>query len=189
MEFDDIELIALRDVWFTRMRQPGVSEDFRMRRIFREYSQKFHTPLHEVYELPMEFVVQAWIEEIYEDFKDEDLLAEVQSLLKTRDQVLAERKAEDADDAEMWLMEGDIKKSELAAKKIEDAVKALGQVTSLFGRGATHEEKKAGMKLSKPAELTNVQVKPGQKIVMSFENVDLEADSFGLLSDPAPKAK
>jgi hypothetical protein len=187
-DFSDIELIALRDVWLTRLRQPGVSEDFHLRRIFREYSQKFFTPLHLVYELPVEFVVQAWIEDVYEDWKDEDLEKEARSLTKPREQLLLERRLEDADDAEMYILGQEVKKSEEAAKKIEEAVKALGNVASML-RPPTAEEKITGGKLSKPAELTNVKVDPGRKIEMSFETIDLDQDSFGLLDKPEPKAK
>jgi len=188
LDFNAIELLALRDVWFARQRRPGVSADFHVRRIFREYSQKFFTPLHEVYELPIDFVVTAWIEDIYEDFKDEDLLKEVQNLIKTEEQLLAERRREDESDADMWLLEKDIKQSEGAAKKLEDAVKALGDAASLFRqRAPTHEEKAVGARMSKPVSLVNTQVVPGESISISFEDVDLDSDSFGLLSDPKPQ--
>jgi hypothetical protein len=187
LDFSDIELIALRDVWLTRLRLPGVSEDFHIHRIFREYSKKFVTPLHEVYDLPVEFVVQRWMEDLYEDWKDEDLIAEAVSLLKPHDKVMAERRMEDADDAEMFLLGEDVKRSEAAAKKMEDAIKALSGVASML-RGPTLEEKVTGGRLSKPSELANVKVDPGKKIEMSFGNFDLDADSFGLLDEPAPKS-
>lgn len=188
MDFTELELIALRDVWFSRQRRGGVSSDFHVRRIMREYSQKFVTPLHEVYELPIEFVVTAWLEDLYEDWKDEDLLQEVRTLSKSVDQILAERRREDAADADMWLFKKDIERSEGAAKKLEEAVKALGEAASLFKRPMTHEEKKMGMRLTKSPELTNTtpKVVPGERIQIKFENVDLDADSFGLLSDPKP---
>lgn len=184
MDFSDIELTALRDVWFTRSRREGVSEDFHLRRIFREYSQKFYTPLHEVYELPIEFVVRAWMEDLYEDWKDEDLIREAESITKSTEQILEERKREDGDEAEMWLLAEDIRKSEGAMKKMEDAVKALKQVGTMF-REPTHEEKVTGAgRLSKPSEMANVRVEPGRKIEMSFGDVDLDQDGFGLLDDP-----
>lgn len=185
MDFTELELIALRDVWFSRQRRGGVSSDFHLRRIMREYSQKFVTPLHEVYDLPVEFVVQAWLEDLYEDWKDEDLLQEVKSLSKTVDEIRAERRREDANDADMWLFKKEIEHHEGAAKKLEDAVKALGDAVGMFRRPLTHEEKMmGGTRMTKQAELINTKVAPGENISIKFEDVDLDADSFGLLSDP-----
>ncbi len=190
MDFNDIELIALRDVWFARMRRRGMSEDFHLRRIMREYSQKFHTALHEVYDLPIAFVVTAWMEDIYEDYKDEDLLKEAKELIKSPEQRLAERRREDESDADMWLFKKDIERSEGAAKKLEDAVKSVMDAASMFRQGPrmprplTHEERMVGTRLDKPVEMLNARVTPGESISITFEDVDLDSDSFGLLSDP-----
>ena len=199
MDFSDIELLALRDVWFSRHRREGVSKDFHMHRIFREYSKKFTTPLHEVYELPIDFVVTRWMEEVYEDYKDEDLLKEAKQLTRTPEEILAARRKEDEADADMWLFEKSVAVSEAQAKKLENAVKETLTAIDKFRpptplpRPLTHEEKMTGgNRLSKPVEMTNVKVVPGEMISIKFEDVDLDAiDSFGLLDDPKeePKSK
>jgi len=195
MDFSDIELIALRDVWFSRHRIPGVSPDFHLHRIFREYSQKFFTPLHEVYDLPTDFVVARWMEEIYEDYKDEDLLKEAKNLTKSQEQILAERRREDMADADMWLFEKDIARSEAMAKKLEGAVKETLTALDKFrpptprqrNRPMTHEEKLVGAYMLPEVDMINTKVVPGEKISITFEDVDLDADSFGLLDDPKAK--
>ena len=175
------------------MRHPGLSADFHLRRIMREYSQKFFTPLHEVYELPIPFVITAWMEEVYEDYKDEDLLKEAKELIKTHEQRLAERRREDESDADMWLFKKDIERSEKMAKKLEDAVRGVMDMASMFRtlppaqRPLTHEERMVGGRMDKPAEFINTKVKPGEGISITFEDVDLDSDSFGLLTDPKPQ--
>jgi hypothetical protein len=186
MDFTDIELTALRDVWFTRHRRPGVSAEFHIHRIFREYSQKFFTPLHQVYDLPVEFVVTRWMEEIYEDYKDEDLIKEAKALTKSQDTLLAERRREDEKDVDMWLFERDIARSEKAAKNLEELVKETMTAFDRF-RPMTHEEKIVGSRMSQPVEMTNTKIVPGEKISIKFEEVDLDSDSFGLLDDPKAK--
>jgi hypothetical protein len=193
-EYSDLELISFRDVWFTRQRRPGVSDDFHVRRIMREYSQKFHTPLHVVYELPLHFVMRAWLEDVYENMKDEDMVKEARALTQDQDALMAARRAEDASDADMWLFKKDLERGEAAAKKLEDAVKAIGQVTSglkqLAQRPMTHEERMVGARMDKEVQLTNVKVVPGQQIKIQFADIDLDAvDGFGLLEDPKPPTK
>lgn len=190
-DFKDLELIALRDVWFARQGRSGVSKDFHIRRIFREYSQKFFTPLHEVYELPIEFVVQAWLEDLYEDWKDEELLKEAQGLTRSIEDFMAARRREDVADADMYEFQKDIDRSEQAAKKLEDAVRNLGGAVDAFRRARpmTEEERLTGARLSKPVEMTNVKVVPGQEIRIKFEEFDLEADSFGLRDDAKKQPK
>lgn len=186
MDFTDIETIALRDVYFTRTKREGVSEDFHLRRIFREFSQKFHTPLHMVYDLPTEFVVQAWVEEFYEDCDNDALLREITATVKPIEQLLQERRKEDEVDAETYLIQRDMVESEKKMKKIEEAVKALTASVSML-KPPTHEDQKTGRRHSAEAEMSNVKVKPGERISMTFGNVDLEGDSFGLLDDPKTK--
>ncbi len=182
-DFADIEAVALRDVYFSRTKRLGASDDFHIRRILREYSQKFHTPLHVVYDLPLDFVVRAWLEEFYEDCTEEVMLKEINVAIKPLAQLMEERRREDEMDADTWLAQEDIRRSESAVKKIEDAVRSLTQGLSML---RTPEEQKTGHRHSAPAEMSNVQVKPGEKIKMTFGNVDLEGDSFGLLDDPKP---
>ena len=57
-------------------------------------------------------------------------------------------------------------------KKIEEAVRALGNASSLL-RPPTLEEKVTGARLDRPAELANVKVKPGESIRMELYSKSL----------------
>lgn len=67
-DFDRIEAIrirALRAVW-----RPD--HEALMRRIFRWYSEKYHTPLHLVQDLPEEDILQTWFEVQYQELPPEE---------------------------------------------------------------------------------------------------------------------
>jgi len=175
MNYRTHEIVALRDVWFSRLRKDGGSPDYDLRRIFREYSKLFHTPLHVVHELPVDFVVRAWLEEIYEKFENEDLRAEALDLLRTEEDLIAAKLREDEDDAYAFNALREESKVEVAIKKLEDAMKAVRKIP-LFGS-----------KSGEP-ELTNVKgPKIQEGITMRFEPggaLDEEDDSFGILEKP-----
>lgn len=58
-------------------------EEAWLRHIFRWYSRTFHTPLHQVEELPIEDVLQAFYEDRYEDMEEEERKKEIAELLET----------------------------------------------------------------------------------------------------------
>jgi hypothetical protein len=176
MEFRDVELVALRDVYLSKLRRPGVSPDFHLRKIFREYSKLFHTPLHVVHELPIEFVVQAWLEEHYETYSMEDLRAEVVEHTRTHEDLMAARRAEDEADAETFLIIQDEARAMKAVKsirKLEDAVR--GMQTALTPFIPKDRDTELASNRTKPKEIP-------QGITMRFEDVDLDQDSFGILN-------
>lgn len=74
--------------------------DYTMRRIYRWYSKTFHTPLHVVEDLPVEFILQNYWEAQYEDMDDQSLDHEVKTLTKTPEETRAEDKAWDEQQAE-----------------------------------------------------------------------------------------
>lgn len=75
-------------------------EDYFYRRVFRWYSEKFHTPLHEVYELPFEFVLQHYFEVQYEAMDDQRRAAEVDRLKLNKEQRWKRMLKEEAEKAD-----------------------------------------------------------------------------------------
>jgi primosomal protein N' len=49
------------------------------RKVCRWYSEKYHTPLHQVFDIPWEFVLTCYYEDSFEKMKEEDLEYEVKS--------------------------------------------------------------------------------------------------------------
>ncbi len=177
MEFRDVELIALRDVYLSKLGLPGVSKDYTLRKIFREYSKLFHTPLHEVHDLPVEFVVHAWLEEHFEAYSQADLRAEVADHTRTIEDLMAARAEEDATDAETFLIIQDEERAQKAVagiKKLEDAVRSMKGAIDTF---RMKKDKDPELVMSTPKAIP-------QGITMRFEDVDLDQDSFGILDNP-----
>lgn len=74
---DAIRVLALREAWAASHdpvdpKSPRHSPEYEIRRIFRAYSKRFHTPLHAVYELPLSFVLEHYFEDVYEDMAARD---------------------------------------------------------------------------------------------------------------------
>lgn len=64
---------------------------FRIRRVFRWYSHRFHTPLHLVEELPTDAVLQTYYEWLYDEHMDhDDVIDEARELLKSEEERLAD---------------------------------------------------------------------------------------------------
>ena len=77
------------------------------RRIFRWYSKNFSTPLHEVADLPLEDVLQAYYEDTYERL-DKDQIEPIRArLAETDDDRLRrlEEEEENAEDDDAWIKE------------------------------------------------------------------------------------
>jgi hypothetical protein len=179
MGYSEIEAITLRDVYLDRLKLPGVSHDFHLRRIFREYSQTFHTPLHVVYELPLDFVFQAWLEEYYEKQKDADLRTEAIAMTKDPAVLAEERRREDEQDADTYLFILEERKLQENMKKMEQVVQKLKQTMPFVAP-------------DREVPIATVPVKPKrpeEEITMRFEDVDFEADSFGPFERPTPEDK
>lgn len=82
-----LRIQALRGVW-----KPD--HDSTLRRVFRWYSEKFHTPLHEVPDLPLEDILLNWFEVHYEQMEPEEKHNLGLELLETPE----ERRKRESDD-------------------------------------------------------------------------------------------
>lgn len=89
---DDIRILAIQAVT-----DEESDPEYKLRKIFRFYSSKFHTPLHKVQDLPLEEVLQAYFETIYETMESADIDEEIKLLLETPEQKQARINKEAAD--------------------------------------------------------------------------------------------
>jgi hypothetical protein len=74
--YEALRIIALRGAY-----KPDSESNLRY--VMRWYSKTFHTPLHEVYDLPLEDIWMAFFEERYHDMEREDLEEEVRKALES----------------------------------------------------------------------------------------------------------
>lgn len=70
------------------------------RHVFRWYSKEFHTPLSDVYDLPLDFVLQHYWEARYEAMDDAKRVAERDRLRETEEQAWKRMLREEADRAD-----------------------------------------------------------------------------------------
>lgn len=80
--------------------------EYFLRKIFRWYSKTFSTPLLDVYDLPLEHVLQEFYEERYEAMDDQAREEELADALETADDIKARMETEDLEKvAEFQLLE------------------------------------------------------------------------------------
>lgn len=73
-----LKLLAAREVWASLEHDPAdpksprPSDEYDYRRVCRWYSERFHTPLHAVFDLPVDFVWQQYFEVYFEQLAADD---------------------------------------------------------------------------------------------------------------------
>ena len=88
--YEAIKLLALRSVL-----KPD--PDYFVRKICRWFSTTYHTPISQVYDMPIEEVLQAYFEAKYDAMDPDDLQAELATTVETEDQRRERLLAEDFD--------------------------------------------------------------------------------------------
>jgi hypothetical protein len=155
-------------------------KEYFIRRTLRWYSKTFHTPLHEVEDIPLEVVLQAFYEEHFEAMSQEDREAERQDLLVTKEQRYKQILAEEAEEAELFEI-GKILAAEEEKKRKEASTKKTEQIAEI--------QHKTGPILPMPMPETDLPsgiptVLP-EGISMSFaDDADFDIDSDGLGAEP-----
>lgn len=123
--FDAIRWQALRDVWFDRDDKDGGDPGYFLRKVHRWYSRNLNTPLHLVYDLPTEDVLQAYYETLYEDMTDEEMETHIKDHAVS-DEELERRKQKsqvlDSFDEEL-IREAQAQNAAHAVKTLEEALK------------------------------------------------------------------
>lgn len=112
-----------------------------LRNLFRWYSKTFHTPLADVEDIPIEFILQHYFETQYEELEEEDRHNLVILLLETREEREARKILEDNNE-ENWIKEAEaeaasgvtLKESNRRLKRplIQTAIKNLEAIEKLI---------------------------------------------------------
>lgn len=123
-DIDALRLRALRSVW-----KPDY--DSSLRRIFRWYSEKFHTPLHEVPDLPLHDVLQAYFEVAFEGLAPEERHNTAMGLLETPDEKRAREIDDKASEDSFIEMTEQLVKKQAAGAALS---KKASEVTGLFSK-------------------------------------------------------
>jgi hypothetical protein len=108
---DKLELLAIKSV---ALKDP----EYFQRRICRYYSEKFHTPLMEVYSLPWSFVFTNYIEHLIETNNDKESVYNL-----AIDICYPEKREEEEQEIEDWIKDIEAKeeaKREARKKKMEE---------------------------------------------------------------------
>ena len=74
MDWERYQILALSAVLDSR-------EDYLFRKVCRDYSSRFYTPLHEVYKLPFHFVLKNWMESQIESLNSDSLIQLAQDVV------------------------------------------------------------------------------------------------------------
>lgn len=83
-----LQTLALRDVL-------KESPEVNLNSVFRWYSREFHTPLHTVEELPIEYILQHYYEDSYLQMSKEDIAKERENLILSEEEAALRTKDDD----------------------------------------------------------------------------------------------
>jgi hypothetical protein len=178
-----VRLIALDLVFNSQRKTPKeLDPDYPVRRIFRWYSKAFHTPLHLVEELPLYDVLLAYWEEQFEALNERELEMEREAAIEDPEVLKERQRLEDEADFDVHLMA----REELAAAK-KNAVQSLEDAASML-RGLSKDgplfgpkDKETNLIMTPVTKLTET---PADIKLEFVDDLDLDADSFGLLDKP-----
>lgn len=109
-----------------------------MRRIFRWYSERFHTPLHLVEDIPLTDILQAFFEVQYEELDPEERHNLAIHLLETPEE-RAQRELADKSSEEAFIrMTSEAAKKQLEKKVVKDQLTQAKEALERFkGGGST----------------------------------------------------
>ncbi|GAC1696258.1 MAG: hypothetical protein NVS9B9_18800 [Ktedonobacteraceae bacterium] len=101
--------------------------DYNLRYVFRWYSKTFHTPLHTVERLPLDFILEHYFEDSVEQMSPEARHKKVRELLLTQEERERRSSNEDAEeaDAELFRAQALEEQKKLEKEQIEEANKEL----------------------------------------------------------------
>ncbi len=166
--------------------RPTLEANFR--HIFRWYSKTFHTPLHEVDDLPIEHILLHWYECEYEALEDPEKEMLLRDLTVPKEVVIAE------DDAAMQAMiANDAKRAKTRKPKVDPLAATWGEDKTIEAQVEKLKQGLAGLaddtrKKIKNKEAVRPQIEPQQEaplqeitITRSGDNLDEDFDmpSFG----------
>jgi succinate dehydrogenase flavin-adding protein (antitoxin of CptAB toxin-antitoxin module) len=109
------------------------SDDYLVRRILRWYSTTFHTPLHQVEELPFDYILTHYFETMYENVGDAKR-RKYARLMSETDEERASREERESDDAFVKKMEKVARReAEAAEKRSKEREEANQRIAAALG--------------------------------------------------------
>ena len=158
-------------------------EDAIIRRISRWYSREFHTPLHTLEELPLEFILLHYFEEIYEKLKPEERHDLAIKIIETPEEKEI-REAEDKKSEEelIEMAKADNDRINAFKKRVKQSLDSLKEIDSV---GPNVKSKP----LKKPNKIPKIDVAPKSEEVMVFFDEPLDLDLEKASLGPPPKKR
>lgn len=188
---DHIILIAVRNAYLAKTKRLEEAPlDYQLRKIFREYSQRFHTPLYKVYELPLEEVLLDYWESLYEELEPKEIMQDMIRMSRTEDETRLLQESEDEMDADAHRWAQDEKKRESAVKKIDEVVKRFQSAIKPGLKPVSMSPANPGREVEMVQPTIGKPPKVEERISMRFagpEEVDDDMDALGLFDDPSKK--
>ena len=179
--FEAVRWVALRLVVDSKKKDPKYPDpNFQLREIFRWYSQRFHTPLHTVEELPLEDVLTAYYETTFAEMEEEELERYVRESLKTEEDRLEEERRAAEEEAEIEQIVREEREAQAAAATAaQEKFGKLEKAASGFAEAVRSV-------MTRDTELPAATSVPGpqSEISMDFGDLDEEEGEFGLLMPP-----
>jgi len=171
---------ALRLVALDNATAEKPPQEYQLRRVFRWYSRTFHTPLHEVWDLPLHDILVHYFEAHYEEMEDEERSAERDQLVLTPKELRARQRKRDASKADDYLFEREAETDEVLKFKAAKAPKK-GSLGALKQRATPAFDKQSMPVAEKELLMTQA---PAEEIHMTFAGVDefddeLDRDALG----------
>jgi hypothetical protein len=148
-KYEALRLVALQGAY-----KPDAESNVRY--VMRWYSKTFHTPLHEVYDLPLEDVWLAFYEERYQALEKEDLEDEVSKALESpeaRNEREMEDEAEKASALEFAKMSEAMNKVAKTVDKVKETLGAMKTPEATLPPAAPVVEEGIDMQFVDPEEM------------------------------------
>lgn len=157
--------------------------EYQLRFIYRWYSERYHTALHEVYDLPLDFILQTFFETRYAEMDDAAREKEKLNLLETEEQKKAKLREKDKDLVQMYLIEKDDEKSRERAKTKKLADIKHEVLKPVFSRVDSQESKF-------PTQKKGNEIPPNIKMEFASKEAFEELlEGFGSMPLPIKPAK
>jgi len=179
---------ALRIIALNEVLKEDSGQAYSLRQVFRWYSEKFHTPLHLVDDLPLHDIMQHYFESNYEKIQDEQnkLDSELTHLSQTDEEAAATCATKDREEFQNWKFEREaeeeakVQQASRAKKMAADVNKP--KLAPVFA--APSASLRARMSAEDALTVPDLAKHPEPTIKMTFINIDeLEelssSDSFG----------
>lgn len=161
--------------------------DYFIRKVSRWFSTTYHTPISQVYDMPIEEILQAFFEAKYDAMDEEQLKIELESVIETEEQRKERLLAEDFDkvtEYELFQMSENQNKNKGGSRKMSDVGVTKDKAINNKLHELTKTLKNVADTIKKDMETDPATLPPD--IEMSFESdesfskmLDMDSSSFG----------